>query len=461
MYKTLRDNWGYLDIVSISAASVNMGYKVRNIKKMNYNIQRIINVYGMILELILDKLDELECTQLTTCLWSLGNIAQLKFIRCKLQDYDKVFQKLCNKIGKLDSLETTQKTSMILWAMAKYKYKNKEHINKIVSQLFLFGESDYNPVGISSIFWSLSILEIDDLKTIKKMLQLVKLKIESMRPVSFCNIFHSLKTLRYYDQEIIDISFQIIKSRTQTFSRIGVNVILQSLLELNIFEQKNRSYYQQNQEVLDILFDEFRREQWVQISIFTDFIYYCAALGFPTQKLQPAVEAVEKLVDGESDKEYEQHNYNPFATMRRAQILYESKGENNGLIYSEKLQQLAIQNMQSTVKKRFLHPYPLVQEVAQFLRQHFEDVQEVQVVYDEQITIQIQIQKKGTKVCLMGLEGSNQYMLSHPQNIKGSIIVWINVIENLGWKVIFLTEEQWNSMDSKQDLVKQIEQCFN
>eukprot|EP01025_Chloroclados_australasicus_P013477 TRINITY_DN16343_c0_g1_i3.p1 TRINITY_DN16343_c0_g1~~TRINITY_DN16343_c0_g1_i3.p1 ORF type:complete len:548 (-),score=17.33 TRINITY_DN16343_c0_g1_i3:560-2182(-) len=436
-----KQNQQHINHIHICTAAMSLGYMMRQLNRKKIQLEEMERAYNYLIQQMNRHMDVMNAWDLCNCIWSLGKAAENKQLTKKLPQLQRTCTLLVSRALQLRKQFQGQTLANIIWAMAKIgRNKNDVLVQELVKESLQKQLYHFIPQEISNILWAIAKMSFEDLHVINKYLNMAKQCIKQMPPQNLSNVMWTLKKLRYQHTELQELIEDIIVERIKKFNSQDISNFALAFLDLGL----------KNQEILDILVQQFTQQKFWKAQEFANLLYAVSCMGYPIQKAQNFFNQA-----GFRKRYYQPvYKFIELRQIRRAYLEYQSKGQKliipHYLLRTSKLQS----QYQALVSSRL--PVPQLNEIYDVIKQKYPPSQKRVLVHHAEVHINICIQSNNQNIAIF-ISSEMNYLRNKPQIYIGSTKCYYQFVERIGWKVITIDPRQWKSEQYRIKLLWQIQ----
>eukprot|EP01023_Acetabularia_acetabulum_P034689 TRINITY_DN3258_c0_g3_i2.p1 TRINITY_DN3258_c0_g3~~TRINITY_DN3258_c0_g3_i2.p1 ORF type:complete len:547 (+),score=47.74 TRINITY_DN3258_c0_g3_i2:61-1641(+) len=441
----ISQNLDVLNYINLSAAFVALGYMVQRIDRQSIQIYDIVLAYEALLTLVEEREAEFTSRQAANCIWSLGRATEKFRLRQKIRIFDKIYSILIQIVLQQQNRLTCTICAMTLVSMAKVKWMEQEHIDKIVRSCLRYPENSYYIHQSANILWAFATLGFHRLGVIKYFLDQVKCEKNWLNSQNFANILWALNKCRYHDPEWMRFSEELIIKKKLRFSVQEISQIVLAFANLGV---------QKKYEVFEVLLEQFQQQNIQHEQSVINTVYTLSLLNYD-------ISVVQNLIDSfffeNLDKYKKSIEIHYACQLRRAQLQYKSR--NQQLYLPANLEKLCIKLNQQKARQLITIPNGFYKEVYGFLVNKFVGIKGRVLIENDELEIKITL-KRGKKKIAIELVVHTNCMITVPFNILGTVLQYHNLLERLGWWVVVVNAYKWQDEGYQNEIVQKINQIL-
>eukprot|EP01024_Parvocaulis_polyphysoides_P050600 TRINITY_DN4932_c0_g1_i1.p2 TRINITY_DN4932_c0_g1~~TRINITY_DN4932_c0_g1_i1.p2 ORF type:complete len:301 (+),score=37.77 TRINITY_DN4932_c0_g1_i1:89-904(+) len=270
-----------------------------------------------------------------------------------------------------------------------------------------------------------------------------------MKGQEVSNLMWALQQLRYYDEEmILLIEDNIMNNKDIDFNSQEISNIMLAFADLGLYNK---------QKILEIMVKKFISNKFFKSQDWRNFLYALAVLDCP---LNLSRKVVNKLF-AQQDQNNISENFREIQLrqIQLAQIFYNIRGQK--LDFPADLEQKSKKELQTYQKERMLLQNSFLDVVFPIIKSHFDFAEERVLICDDQIQINIALQKVGENSKVAIVTNTHQsYFVNIPEKVLGRIQHHIFLLEKLGWQVVEVGVFKWNNELYQQQIINEIKAKF-
>eukprot|EP01025_Chloroclados_australasicus_P065885 TRINITY_DN8996_c0_g1_i3.p1 TRINITY_DN8996_c0_g1~~TRINITY_DN8996_c0_g1_i3.p1 ORF type:complete len:540 (-),score=31.84 TRINITY_DN8996_c0_g1_i3:187-1806(-) len=430
--------------INTSSAASTAAHFLKPGRRLKYRAQMdiLLQAYKKLYDIILDNCADMKALEVCNCLYALGKAADAFQFDQKQKKFNQVFMALCKRLEFVRNEMEGQQISNVLWAMAKVKWRQKDHFNLVVIRGTELDDDSYTTQAIANILWAIAKYEINDINTIQYFVRLVKLNVERLLPFDISSVLCSLRNLRYLDKALMDQLEQLIIKEIHQFDSHSICMAALTFSDFGL-ERRNQ--------IINLLAQKFINTKYRNAQDISNFIYALSILGTPPENVQLLIDYLfqnnQSLLDQFSTEALRQ--------FRRVQLQYVSQQQKIYLPPQfEKI--CALTNKKAVFDERNFRNQFREAVFAQ-IKQHFPNARKGISALNGEVPIDIEIKNKFQRIALQTCSFSC-FTSTEPPTLLGGVLSYFQLVKGLGWKVIVVSELEWGSMVYQQIIIELIQQ---
>eukprot|EP01025_Chloroclados_australasicus_P038756 TRINITY_DN4003_c0_g3_i1.p1 TRINITY_DN4003_c0_g3~~TRINITY_DN4003_c0_g3_i1.p1 ORF type:complete len:596 (-),score=76.13 TRINITY_DN4003_c0_g3_i1:97-1806(-) len=450
LLRTLKLHHASMNAVNVSTAALTITklLKTRQSSSDSQDRQAIGNVYGILFQLFQSKGSEMSPRSLANCLYSVGKMVDT--FPLSMYDgarVDQVFEELCLHAARAVDDMTGTGICQSVWAMGKLQYHNEYHMNKFITTA-IEKKDDLKMSHIATMLLAMAYAKFNEPKLIAKLIKLIQQQYQQQLSHLFdnqiyANILWALQELRYHDKDFQLFLEKLLLEQKFQFTSQQLNNVIYNFVEFGVKNQEN---------VLQILVDQFLNIQSHLSCNFSAFIYALSVFGFSQQQTQLIMD---KYFE-QNQNQLEQIDKKDIFRIKKAQFQYLSRKQN--LILPPKFQEFC-QNFNFSDN---LHKNQFLDVVHEFVKQKYKNCQKRLIQQDGNLEIMIAIldEEAGQKVAVVPFS-AYEYSINKPKKLLGRGKIYVNLLKAYGWHVIQVSALDWENGRYKNKILKLIGDSLN
>eukprot|EP01023_Acetabularia_acetabulum_P045651 TRINITY_DN4638_c0_g2_i4.p1 TRINITY_DN4638_c0_g2~~TRINITY_DN4638_c0_g2_i4.p1 ORF type:complete len:478 (+),score=36.32 TRINITY_DN4638_c0_g2_i4:102-1535(+) len=450
LLKVLDYNILDIDPVNVSTAAIMCSRILTNmnLSELKNQSESIEDVYVRLCQLMLQHADEMSAWVVANCLWSLGKAAQI-LGSDRINEYDLkiAFERLSDRATIVADDMIAIGASNILWAMARFEYKNTMQIKKFVQLAVKTtkNEDHFKPQDITNNLWAIATLGFEDVKVTQHFAKQAKKCLEQMTDQGLSNLMYSLQQLRYYDRDIFLRVEEILQSSDKKIDAQSISVIMLAFTDLGL---------QKKGAVIQNLVRRF--ESFDQISILdSSRLVYSLAIH------ESPVKVVQNIVNKMIKQHYIVTDYQSLELiyLRLAQVYYTASKQSLNLI--PELENYCVKSLKIHMKEKPKYRSQFLNEVFQKVVNNFSAAQKTILINEGQTNVDIAIFTKKQVGVAVQIRNKQAYFVNKPKLMVGRTKYNATFLQRLGWKVVIVNEGEWKNQNYRQKIVEEIRGQLN
>eukprot|EP01025_Chloroclados_australasicus_P042316 TRINITY_DN4502_c0_g1_i2.p1 TRINITY_DN4502_c0_g1~~TRINITY_DN4502_c0_g1_i2.p1 ORF type:complete len:536 (-),score=24.93 TRINITY_DN4502_c0_g1_i2:737-2344(-) len=435
LYKT------QMDCINIATAFVSIANILKS--KMSQTQEVVIQrIYEELFQLLEQNMDQMASRALANCLWSLGKLVERFGFRLVSQKVlndtlDKLYERQIYMVYHMNGFDISNS----LWAMAKVQYVSYSNIKALVE--VAVNETDLTGQDISNALWALAkIGYTQDIKILMHLVEQAKTHILEMTPQAISNCLWAVQELRYYDEQFLDIAENQILNSNMRFSNQAIANILMACTDFGVHHKEA---------VISTLMGQYWQGRQRDIRDCAVIAYSLAVLNAPTHMVEKIFEFCVEVYDTQS-QDFQELD---LRQLRRAHLEYLSRGQQ--LNISDNFSKICIDAQQKFQRSGAWINIDFIGTVHSYLCQEGFASEKQVLVQDDELDVDILINGNSENQLAIRIWTFECYACNDARIFLGRAQAVLNLLVNFGWKVVTISEAEWNyNTDYKKKIVQEI-----
>eukprot|EP01026_Neomeris_dumetosa_P004681 TRINITY_DN11258_c1_g2_i3.p2 TRINITY_DN11258_c1_g2~~TRINITY_DN11258_c1_g2_i3.p2 ORF type:complete len:257 (-),score=26.61 TRINITY_DN11258_c1_g2_i3:736-1506(-) len=253
----------------------------------------------------------------------------------------------------------------------------------------------------------------------------------------------SLRKMRYMDQQFLSlVSSLIVNKKWTTFTPQNISNIMLTFADLGL----------KDQQVVGSLLQQFLIARGMNLQALSNLIYAMAVLESPVDQIQLVVQVLQMELQAQGVEKFKREE---LVMLRKAQLLMDKN-----ITFKDEIETLAIKAAQEWVQEKIQLPNKLLSDVHDILSTIFPETQQIVVIEDGELDVHMTITGAKTSIVVQVLT-QTAFTSTTPRIMLGTAKRHLEMLENLGWKVVYISTFDWRHTFYQDEIIKRIERMVN